>query len=193
MPDIVKRPGWNRQFKSHDKVNKRFMTGAEAAERDANNRERVATQKARQQANLALTASFETGLAPLVGPSPSLPPPPPPILLLNVESTLNTPSCGSAAATIATATTTTASVHPSSLTPDDEEEEEAIEEAFITPPSTAPAAITQSRAVMAQSRAGRKRAPTMKTLEAEMAPKPGTGQGKGRGRGRGRPGPEARG
>jgi hypothetical protein len=35
LPDLVKNPGWNRQFKSHDKVNKRLMTGAEAFKRDA--------------------------------------------------------------------------------------------------------------------------------------------------------------
>jgi hypothetical protein len=43
-----------------------------------------------------------------------------------------------------------------------EEEEQEIDEAFILPPSTAPAALL---------RAGRKRAPTMKALEAEKAPK----------------------
>jgi hypothetical protein len=49
---------------------------------------------------------------------------------------------------------------------------------FILPPSTAPAIL---------SRAGRKRAPTIKALEAEKAPKRATGQGwVGRGRGRGR-------
>jgi hypothetical protein len=48
MPDIIKRPGWNRQFKSHDRVNKRLMTGAEAAEQDANNREQAVNQKARE-------------------------------------------------------------------------------------------------------------------------------------------------
>lgn len=41
MPDIVKRSGWNQQFKSHNKVNKRLITGAEAAERDANKREQA--------------------------------------------------------------------------------------------------------------------------------------------------------
>jgi hypothetical protein len=47
MPDIVKRPGWNRQFKSHNKTQKRLMTRAEAAERDANYRERAVAQEAR--------------------------------------------------------------------------------------------------------------------------------------------------
>jgi DNA-binding protein H-NS len=60
------------------------------------------------------------------------------------------------------------------------------EETFILPPSTAPAIL---------SRAGRKRAPIIKALKAEKAPKRATGQGwvgrgrgrdRGRGRGRGR-------
>jgi hypothetical protein len=79
-----------------------------------------------------------------------------------------------------------AAVHPplfSRVRPDEEEEEEEeeeeqeIDEAFI-PPSTAPAAL---------SRAGRKRAPTVKALKAEKAPKRGTEQGRGgRGSRRGR-------
>jgi hypothetical protein len=68
MPDIIKKSGWNRQFKSHDKVNKRLMTGAEAAERDANNREQVAVRETRQETNIALTASFLTRPTPLAGP-----------------------------------------------------------------------------------------------------------------------------
>ncbi len=47
MPDIVKKLGWNRQFKSHDRANKRLMIGAKAAELNANNREQVAIQEAR--------------------------------------------------------------------------------------------------------------------------------------------------
>jgi hypothetical protein len=42
LPDIVKSSGWNRQFKSHDKVRKRLMTGAEASERDAEQRDKIA-------------------------------------------------------------------------------------------------------------------------------------------------------
>jgi hypothetical protein len=49
MPSIVRNPGWNRRFKTHDKVNKRLMTGAEASERDANNREKAAHREARLQ------------------------------------------------------------------------------------------------------------------------------------------------
>jgi hypothetical protein len=79
-------------------------------------------------------------------------------------------------------------IHPSF--PDEEEEkeeeEEAIDKAFILPPSTAPASMTQSRA-------GRKRAPTMKALEAEKALKRVIRQGRGMGRGRGRAGRGARG
>lgn len=56
-----------------------------------------------------------------------------------------------------------------------EEEIGEEEEAFILPPSIALAIL---------SRAGRKRAPTTKALEAEKASKRGTGQGRaGRGRG----------
>jgi hypothetical protein len=44
------------------------------------------------------------------------------------------------------------------------ETEEAINDPFRPPPSAAPAALPVSRA-------GRKRAPTMKALEAEKAPK----------------------
>jgi hypothetical protein len=52
MPDIVKKSGWNRQFKSHGKTQKRLMTEAEAVERDANSRERAAVQEARLQDTL---------------------------------------------------------------------------------------------------------------------------------------------
>jgi len=55
---------------------------------------------------------------------------------------------------------------------DTEEEEEEEEEAFVPPPSTAPAK-------MQISRAGRKRAPTMKALESEEAPKRGRGSARG--------------
>jgi hypothetical protein len=40
-------------------------------------------------------------------------------------------------------------------------------------------------AALQVSRAGRKRAPTVKALEAEKVPKRGTEQGRGRGRGKG--------
>ena len=53
MPDIVKKSGWNRQFKSHDKTKKRLMTGAEAAEHDANHREQATAQEARLQSSNA--------------------------------------------------------------------------------------------------------------------------------------------
>jgi hypothetical protein len=49
MPDIVKKSGWNRQFKSHDKTQKRSMTGAEAAEHDATRREQAMAREARLQ------------------------------------------------------------------------------------------------------------------------------------------------
>ncbi|ERF75457.1 hypothetical protein EPUS_06989 [Endocarpon pusillum Z07020] len=187
MPDTVKRSSWGRQFKTHDRVNKRLMTGAEAAERDANNKEQAAAREARQEASIALAASL-SGPIPLAGPSPP-PPPPPSTAPIDVESVLDTPPYGSAAGALTIlVTTTTTTVDRSFPTPGneeeeekEEEEEEAIDEAFIPPPSTAPAAMTQSRA-------GRKRAPTMKALEAEKAPKRGTGQGKARGKARGRGG-----
>jgi hypothetical protein len=52
--------------------------------------------------------------------------------------------------------------------------EEAIDEPFRPSPSIAPTALPTSRA-------GRKRAPTMKALEAEKAPKRDTNGGKDRG------------
>ena len=57
-----------------------------------------------------------------------------------------------------------------------EEAEEAVDDPFMPPPLTAPAAIQVSRA-------GRKRAPLIKALEAEKAPKRGTKQGINRDRG----------
>ncbi|KAF7502108.1 hypothetical protein GJ744_007206 [Endocarpon pusillum] len=115
MPNSVQKSSWRRQFKSHDKVKKRLMTGAEASERDANQREKAAEKEARLNAVTSATQA-------------------------------------------------------------EAEEEEAAEDPFLCPPSTAPAAIQTSRA-------GRKRAPTMKALEAEKAPKRGTGRGRGRGPG----------
>jgi hypothetical protein len=58
-----------------------------------------------------------------------------------------------------------------------EEAEEAIIDPFLPPQSTAPAAIYVSRA-------GRKRAPTMKALEAEKPPNRGIEQVRGKARGR---------
>jgi hypothetical protein len=64
---------------------------------------------------------------------------------------------------------------------------EGVDEAFRPLPSTVPASATQSRA-------SRKRAPTMKALEAEMVPKRKMGQARGGrgGRGRGERGVEAK-
>jgi hypothetical protein len=60
MPDIVKKSGWNRQFKSHDKTQKRLMTEAEAAERDVNRREQAVAREARVQgSNAYLVQGFE--------------------------------------------------------------------------------------------------------------------------------------
>jgi hypothetical protein len=104
MPDAVKRSGWRRQFKDHDRVKKRLMTGTDATERDANQREKAADKEANAKTAEAAEAD------------------------------------------------------------DEDIEEEAVEDPFLPPPSTAPAAIQTSRA-------GRKRAPTIKALEAEKAPK----------------------
>ena len=179
MSNIVKRSGWNRQFKSHDKINKRLMTKAEITEYDVNKREET-----RQRADIALP----------VGPPSPFP--------FDVEDIPITPlrgsivavaSCAAAlcvagprtavprvvAVTInVTTTTTTNQFFPTPQVgeyEEEEKEEEEKEEAFIPPPSTTPTAMTQSRT-------DRKRAPTMKALEAENTPKRGTGQGKGRGR-----------
>jgi len=61
---------------------------------------------------------------------------------------------------------------------EDKEEEKEEKEALMPPPLTALAALQVLRAE-------RKRALTIKALEAEKAPKRGTGQRGGRGRGRG--------
>jgi hypothetical protein len=149
------------------------MTGAEAAERNADNREQAVDREARIQAAERLALSFNAGPIPLAGPSP--PPPSPTSTTAISEAILDTRPT-------ATTTTTTTTAHPSCRALLDEEEEgEGQEEEIVDdppPPSTAPAAMTQSRA-------GRKRAPTMKALEAEKMPKRDTGQAKGRGRGRG--------
>jgi hypothetical protein len=124
MPDAVRNSGWNRRFKSHDKANKRLMTGAEAAKKDAEKRE-----QATEPATKAPTEERTEG---------------------------------------------STKERTKGITKEAEEEEQAVENAFLPPPSTAPAKIQVSRA-------GRKRAPTTKALEAEQAPKRGTGQGRGRG------------
>lgn len=56
MPDIVRNPGWNRKFKSDDKANKRLLTGADAAERDAYKREEAANRGAGVEAVEALVS-----------------------------------------------------------------------------------------------------------------------------------------
>lgn len=68
MPEIVKNSGRNKQFKSHDKTIKCSMTAAEAAERDANNREQVTAQEARLRATEALILSSDPGPICLIGP-----------------------------------------------------------------------------------------------------------------------------
>ncbi|KAF7511282.1 hypothetical protein GJ744_004847 [Endocarpon pusillum] len=146
MPDIVKKAGWNRQKKSHDRANKRLITRAEAAEKDANDREQRAAREARQREREAYALTFGREPIPLALSPPSAPEIAPRDTLEEEE--------------------------------EEEEEDEEEEDPFILPPSTAPAMIQVSRA-------GRKRAPTMKALEAEKAPKRGRGRGSGRGSDRG--------
>ena len=161
MPDIVKKSGWNRQFKSHDKTKKRLMTGAEAAERDANSREQAAAQEAHSESEGRASeeeAEKKTKQK-------------------KVEKDTEQEEAEERASE--EEAEEEASEEEAEEEAEQEEAEEKVggAEAFILPPSTAPAIL---------SRAGRKRAPTMKALEAEMAPKRGTGQGRaGRGRGRG--------
>ena len=168
MPDIVKTPGWNRQFKSHDKANRRLLTGAEAAEKDANNREQAANREARLLAIEALSLSYDSG--PLLRPTP----PPPNAHSTDIETVPERPFNTDSTTLAAPAASLPQLAHPFGEE-EEEEEKEAVEE---PPPSTAPA-------MMQVSRAGRKRAPTMKALEAEKAPKWGIGKGKARGPGRG--------
>ena len=136
MPDAVKTSSWKCQFKAHDKSKKRLLTGAKAAERDANKRKQEATDRERRLREKKAQALTFRASEPLLRPCSSL---------------------ASSASSVG---------------------EEEKEEALIPPLSTAPAALTVSRA-------GCKRAPTMKALEAETAPKQVTGQGGGRWRGRG--------
>ena len=110
MSDIVKRSGWNRQFKSHDKINKRLMTDVETTERDVNNREQIITRETRQETNIILTTSFVTGPISLTGPPPLLPSPPPPPLSADVENVLDTPFPGFAAVAVAIVTTNATTV-----------------------------------------------------------------------------------
>lgn len=137
MPDIIKRSEWNRQFKSYDKTSKRLMTGAEAAEYNADKKEQAEAREKRIQ-------TAETF-----------------VLSLNADWTIPLRASPPPAAE--------GGERAEKEEREEEEAEvaeaaEAAEKAFIPSSSTAPAAMTQLRA-------GRKRAPTMKALEAEMVPK----------------------
>jgi hypothetical protein len=48
MPDIVPNSGWNRRFKAHDKTKRRLMTGAEASERNTDDRKRATNREAQE-------------------------------------------------------------------------------------------------------------------------------------------------
>jgi hypothetical protein len=173
---IVKKSGWNRQFNSHDKTQKRLMTKTEAAKRDANHREQAMAQEARLQ---------DINAYPPQGPKPipsSVPPastevrmvpntPPQRALIEKEEERLKEESAEEAEEE---------SVEKEKRLEEEEMKEggneEEDEETFILPSSTAPAILL---------RGGRKRASIMKALEAEMASKRGTRQSRaGRGRGR---------
>ncbi|KAF7503997.1 hypothetical protein GJ744_002925 [Endocarpon pusillum] len=148
------------------------MTGAEAAERDANTREQAIAQGARQKVITALAASSIAGLARLARSPPSAPPPPsaplpsiaPSTAATNIENVPDNPPRGFVTAAAVQLPLSppppqrfVSSSQPLMMKKEKEKEEEAIDEAF-TPPSTAPAEMTPSRS-MTQSRAGRKRAP----------------------------------
>jgi hypothetical protein len=210
MPDIMKKSRWNRQFKSYNKTQKRLMTEAEAAERDVNQREQAIAREARVQgSNAYLVQGFEPipSTSTEVERVPDTPPrrafvaatpflfatPPQtafvaatPIMFSQIRTATPFQRVPAAATLIrssqAQADTEereeerTEEIQKAAEAAEVEEAEEA-EEAFMLPPSTAPAAL---------SRAGRKRAPTLKALEAEKASKRGTRHGRvGRGRGRG--------
>ena len=131
------------------------MTGAEAAKRDANTREQGANQERRLREAQALT--FE---------------PPEPLLRHSLRPQ------PSASSEDEEEEDKEEEEEDKEEEEEEKEEEEAVDEALMPPPSTAPAALQVSRA-------GRKRAPTMKALEAEAAPKRGNRQGRGRGGGGG--------
>ena len=119
MPDAVQNSSWQHQLKSYDKAKKRLMTGAEAAERDANKREREAAQEAclRQRELNTPPPPSETmtsrSISSFLAPEPTLAVPDDPATSFEGEK---------------------------------EEKEEEIDKALIPPPSTAPAALQVSRA-----------------------------------------------
>ena len=184
MPDVVQKSSWRRQLKSHDKAKKRLMTGAEIAEKDANKREQEADRQARLRQREAQALTYD--LEPFS--RHNAPPPPLETITFGPLPPFSTyEALSNAPITALTAPDTLALAFSLKSFKDKEEEEEeeeeekeeqAVDEALIPPPSTAPAALSISRA-------GRKRAPTMKALEAETAPKRGTGQVKGTDKGRG--------
>jgi hypothetical protein len=128
------------------------------AEKDADRREEVASKASRLQAREALVLSFDR--EPLLRPPP--PPSPPLKLVMNTSSH----EAGAALAAVDAPIRTFHLNRSSDEEKEREEEEKVVEPALIPLPST-PSAMLQ------ESRAGRKRAPTMKALEAEQGPKRG--------------------
>jgi hypothetical protein len=132
------------------------MTDAEVTEKNADQREQTANREARLQAAETFVRQTCPGSIPLSSHKSS-----PPTVIPD----------------------TPPHVHAHKEEEEEEEEEEhkekeqPAEDAFMPPPSTAPAMLQPSRA-------GRKRAPTMKALEAEQAPKRGSGRGNWQGKGK---------
>ena len=156
------------------------MIGAEASERDANNREKAAYQEARLQQAAGFNGFYNfrpilfSPHPPPPPPAPPLPAPtPPPPSPPPVQLVPNTPAGnGQFGEKEADKEEEEEGEGEEEEKGEGEEEEEGEggeeeegeggEEAFMPPPSTASAKLQLSRA-------GRKRAPTMKALESEEA------------------------
>jgi hypothetical protein len=122
---------------------KRLMTGAEASERDANDREQAATREARTQTAEAHILSLDANWPIPLRQCPS----PPPTADSDPEMDPDTPPRQRATmVTAAAANATTRRFCQALAEEEGEEEEEEEEEAargdFIRPPSTAPAVMT---------------------------------------------------
>lgn len=154
MPDSVKTSGWNRRKKVHGRANQRLLTGAEAAERDADSREARANRDALQALPGAI--DFE-------------------------EEAENERAEAEAEAEAARAEAE-AEAAESEVETEAEAEAEAETEAEanqfapanLPPSATAPARL---QPLATYSRAGRKRTATLRALESEKAPKRGQGRG----------------
>jgi hypothetical protein len=109
------------------------MTGAKAAERDANNREQAMHREGYQQTAEAITLSISSETIPFIGPislSPP-PPPPPPYPPPTSNRAFNAPPHNASSA--AAVTTIYRSFQALPGGEEEKEEEEAVDEAFMTP------------------------------------------------------------